>query len=348
MKMELNLDEKDTTENDTIEKDTKEARDFLNGIAPSEGLQLSIYRSRPAWVSTGWLETIDFGPGTDFSLDWLRETHGGGTYVLRVLSKGGKFCASSSVKIAGDPKIYGQIVTAAAAARGAQAERVANELLQPSGHTAPNTPSFEMTALVKMLMENLNQTQRDNLSLLTTIMKSKDSGRSGGDTAQEIRTWLSLVDEIRKQAAPAATDTNEGVLGLVGLLNTFLANRKEPETQQTPPLPVLPRRIGPPPPVNLEFLKKPAPVVAAPAIAAPAIVAPAVVVPAVAAPTNTFTPEGDQLGDIDPLENDDPTLAEEIADLSVEEIADLIREVLEVMPVEKVTSLMAKIQPENR
>lgn len=220
-----------------------QARAFLGGVTPSPGLKISIMRVGPTWIpgGTGWLETVDYNEPTDFSLEQLKESHGGGAYVLKVLDQFGKFIASQSVKIAGEPKKNGKIIT----------EQMVSALSNQI-QSAPQNTGSDIGELLKILVSQMNAQQQHTLKLMSEALDRSQhisQAAPGQGSLKDIAEMVRFVDDIRGPAVTAPQEDSSGALtAMMGLLANFMSQKQEQKQPPKPqPVGLLPKK--PPQPV---------------------------------------------------------------------------------------------------
>lgn len=322
----------------------KTARDFLGGMSPSEGQRISIIRTRPGWIpgGGGWLETVDFSPtGCEFSLEGLRETYGGGTYVLKVLNEKGKFLAAQTVKIAGDPIHQGRRIT----------QQMVEASLMPQVSTAPAVVrDTEMADLVKALLANSSKAQRDSFDLLVSLWTNQAKPQGQPTSFDELSKMIKFVDDIRGGQQPAEDST---LSSMMGLLSQFMASKQA----TPPPMAVsIPQQRAPmkfiaPPVMSAKSQAvNPVPIMNNPVNTAPVMsaqsqpVPTAPVMPAPVVPAHSpVMPMDDDLEN-DPLEGEEIDIADDIASWPVDEIVQLIADVMAKIPETKTLELMEKMK----
>ena len=324
----------------------KTARDFLGGLVPSAGRRISIFRSRPSWIpgGGGWLETVDFSDDSnDFSMEWLRETYGGGTYVLKVLDEKGKFMAAQTVKIAGDPIHQGR--------RLSQLEAEAKIIPPPP----PPAKDSETAELIKALLANSSKAQRDSFDLLVSLWTNQAKPQGQPSSLDDMAKMIKFVDEIRGGQAPAEDGT---MMGMMGLLSQFMQSKQATAPIQPVQPTRSPMRFAAPPSMphtqNMIPIRNPVPASmpqaspvpepqSSPVLGSMPQVSPA---PAPIAQTEKKEFEIDDLefhGD-EQQEEQEGDIADDIAEWPVDEIVQLIADVMAKLPESKTLQLMERMK----
>lgn len=327
---EFELSEIEDPLNGDEKRAMKTARDFLGGIIPADGQRIAIFRTRPQWIpgGGGWIETVDFGETSDFSLEGLREAYGGGTYVLKILNNKGKYLAAQTVKIAGDPIHQGRRIT----------QQQAEAALAPLVSTAPARDS-EMSELIKALLQNSSKAQRDSFDLLVSLWTNQAKPQGQPTSFAELQKMIEFVDTIRGGAQPPAEDST--MMGMMGLLSQFMASKQQPAPASAPMIPQnrAPRHFKAPlsPPVLPQASPAEPPQASpeAPPQASPAL-------PPQASPAEP--PHTIEMGDFDEGEEEPLDLADEIAELPIDELVTLLGEVMGKLPESKTLALMEKLK----
>lgn len=322
----------------------KTARDFLGGMMPGQGLRISITRTRPGWIpgGGGWLETVDFSPdGQEFSLEGLRETYGGGTYVLKVLNEKGKFLAAQTVKIAGDPIHQGRRIT----------QQMAEAQLMPQVSTAPARDT-ETAELIKALLANSSKAQQDSFNLLLSLWNNQAKPTGKPTSLDELANMIKFVDDIRGGQQPAEDPT---MAGMMGLLSQFMASKQvmPPPVSPIPQQQRAPMKFFAPPVMSAKSQAvNPVPIMNNPVNSAPVMSAqsqPVPAAPVVPAPV-VSAPESEKKNfELDDLEfhgdeEQEIDIADDIAAWPVDEIVQLIADVMAKLPETKTLQLMEKMK----
>jgi hypothetical protein len=328
----------------------KTARDFLGGMVPSLGQRISITRTRPAWIpgGGGWLETVDFSPeGCEFSLEGLREQYGGGTYVLKVLNEKGKYFAAQTIKIAGDPIHQGRRLT----------QQMVEQSLLPVLPTAP-AKETEMGELVKALLANSSKEQQKSFDLLVSLWNKQDKPAGQPTSFKEMADMIKFVDDIRGGAAPAEDNT---IMGMMGLLSQFMANKQQPPAPVTAspamayqPQTRQPMRFGAPPMAKPSPASPLMPMVSTSPLMPQASPVPQAMpqaspVPQAMPQASPVPPAEKKTFDLDDLEfhgdeSEEVDLADDIAEWPVDEIVQLIADVMGKLPEAKTLQLMERMK----
>lgn len=291
---------------DTEEQNAEASLKILSGISPGDGFKLSIFRVRPSFVSTGWIETVDFGPDTDFSPEWLREAHGGGHYNLRVLNSKGEFVKSTTLKIAGDPIINGRIVTH----QSTQLNENQSNIQKKPDDTAN---------VMRLVLENLMSSQKANTDLLISMMNKASTGEPANPIDQ-IKGILGLITEIKSSADIPAADDN-GIASIANLISSLIATKAAQQQQQQQPQ----RRVV------LTPMVKPVIPTANPSTVEQLATAPVI--------NPNKNDSNSKIEDDLSEDESELSLLDEVLEMPIEDLKDFVREIMERLPAEKLAKI---------
>lgn len=336
-----NIDLETNLENETAEK---EAKDFLDSLEPGDGLKISVTRTGPDWMpgGLGWLKTFEFNqPGTSFNLETISKLYGGGNYKLQLIGQKGRYIKSASVAVAGWPKLNGHTVTDPTL----NAFQGGFNQTQQQQQT-PNTTSSLNEELLKMLLNQTSQQTKDQLGLLTSLLKQpqQQAAPIAGNTLGDITKMVEFVDTIRGGAAPQTDETGTMISGLMQVLGQVMANKTQPAPAQQQRQPRHFHAAAPRPqlPPRLNVLPNPAPISRPKPQQEQTDETEQTEQPESISESNGFDEQKQtaftMADDFEEESLDD--LGDEIAEMPIEDIGYLLKVVMEKMPQEKVKSLI--------
>jgi hypothetical protein len=307
------------------EKLKRNVEDCLKGLVP--GMKISISRLRPTWCS-GWLDTIpidvDDEGQTVIDMHYLREEWGGHTLNLRFLDINGKFVFSKTVDFRNeDPKKNGIVVVHPEVKHARQMQEIESQ------KQASSNSSNEID-YVKLLMDQMRQSQAESQKIMRESMK-RDNPTPQTQLSQMMEMFA-MVNQMKQFGEPddkGGDDVSSMIGGVLNLLQKKQEQQPAQQQQQRFAPPVLggDSTLQPIARARQEpqiFQRAPQP----PTAQEPAAqAAPAAQEPAAqeqAAPAAQAAPD-----------DQDISLAEELAGMNPQEIADTMTAVLELIGPEK-------------
>lgn len=348
-----------------IQEDTNIRSTFEEMIAGAPaGYQVSIARLRPNWCK-GWLETLDIEDGqTDLvDLDYIKESWGGQTFVIRLLNPRGHYMASKNIHISSAPKDNGMLIDTPQVSK-AKEEALLRSLARDAA-PAPPPPQDTSKELMLLLFQNMQDGNKQSIDMLREVMKDKTPSQQM-QFAEFFKMFADL-EKLKQMTTPEKTEESGDITGMV---SSFIEVLKTPQAQgqtqatQNPGVPA-PGQLMPGGPglakkqpprmiTNPAEVPKPAPVV----VETPVSVHPEEPVHSVhqvepARPLGPAPVSDDISGDASDaiasavVETDDDeglSIPEEIATMEPEDIALIIAESLALMPDDKQKEVFNKFQ----
>lgn len=271
------------------------------------GTKISVYRTKPLWTK-GFQGTVEIVKGHPVTMDDLKEEFGGGLYILR-FHRSGRFAGAAQVEIGGKPKEDGVI----AEHPEIRMKREQAQIIQQNPQQQQAAPQSSLAdTILPLLINMISNKDSDNLALIKESMKQNHPPSKYSD----MREMLNMVGEINelKGDPNSSNDETELIKDIIGMLGP----KKEAE-QNTPQM--LPGRMprAPKKVVTINTQEKGAPVEAR-----------SIPVPPNNQPTEPVPPIIS-----DEQEEEQQSLAEELAALPLSEINETIEEAFEILSPEK-------------
>jgi hypothetical protein len=189
---------------ETPQPDESLPEDVLEAIAELGGAcsEISISR-RDARRKYAYLDRV---PADEFSLDWLKDTYGGGEYLARFIDSAKQFRGSKTFTIDGPSK---QPPVAGADDRRSELREVlqsVRELVDSQREAQAKETTTLLSEMVKEARADAEEARRENRELLMKLIEVRGKGR--GDESRTLKLYDRMF-EVLDRVAESKTEIME-------------------------------------------------------------------------------------------------------------------------------------------
>lgn len=206
----------------------RSVEDCLRGLVP--GMKISITRLRPTWCS-GWLDTIpidvDDEGETVIDMHYLRESWGGHTLNLRFLDENGKFVFSKTVDFRNEePKNNGIVIEHPEIKHARQLQEI--EFKKQTSSNNSNGTDF-----LQLIMAQWQASQSENQKMMRESMK-RDNPTPQNQLSQMMEMF-GMMNQMKQFSEPddkGGDDVSSMIGGVLNLLQKNQHQQQQPERQR--------------------------------------------------------------------------------------------------------------------